>query len=244
MLEMLLQKLKIARESSSRVVFCYKYVWSRIDDYVSLTNLRLEAIQVRDGKVFHTQAAPVLDVNHGKPRVAFADSGIVQVTSGPRSNIVLRERLLHANETAAPVPFCGTREITESSDEKELQVVYDFLTSAAFPGVDMRMPQLFRITKNPERLRLNITPGLLQALDLDPGTPSKEIQDAFMNRLPSISAQTSEGYVLPFDWVYAGGMIAASITGIGKHKPKVLYTRGMDFFRNWCAAKQWSITCC
>ena len=54
MLEMLLQKLKIARESSSRVVFCYKYVWSRIDDYVSLTNLRLEAIQVRDGKVFHT----------------------------------------------------------------------------------------------------------------------------------------------------------------------------------------------
>jgi len=192
MLEMLLQKLKIARESSSRVVFCYKYVWSRIDDYVSLTNLRLEAIQVRDGKVFHTQAAPVLDVNHGKPRVAFADSGIVQVTSGPRSNIVLRERLLHANETAAPVPFCGTREITESSDEKDLQVVYDFLTSAAFPGVDMRMPQLFRITKNPERLRLNITPDLLQALDLDPGTPSKEIQDAFLNKLPSISAQTSE----------------------------------------------------
>lgn len=100
------------------------------------------------------------------------------------------------------------------------------------------------MTKNPSRLRLNVTPDLLAALGLEPGTPLEQIQEVFLSNLASISTTTADGgNVLPFDWVHAGGMVCADATLVGKQKPKILYTRSFDFLRKWVIAKRWTVKC-
>lgn len=139
---MLFDKLKTARGAEPRVVFGYKYLYNKLDNYISLTNLRLEIVQAGEGKILYTSAAPVLDVDHGKLDIKFADSKLLQVVSGSRANIIIREHLLEEGEQAFPPGHVGTEEVDENSRLKVLHTVYDYLTGSAYPGYDMRVPEL------------------------------------------------------------------------------------------------------
>lgn len=240
--EMLFRKLDTAREAVPRVVFGYRYLGRRFDGMISITNVRLEIVQAGNGKVTHTLAAPVLSVQRGRIGIRFCDSNLMQVTTGGRAGILIRSEDLRSDEQAHEPGHFGTEEVTENSDEKVLHTVYDFLTGAAYPGYDMRVPALFRVSKNPERLRLNITSELLSALELPAGTNSKVIEKTFLERLDAVAARTQEGgYIFPFEWIHAGGMVCADAKQMGHAKPAVLFTRSGSFFSNWCKANNWQI---
>lgn len=238
-----LQKLESIRTGSPRVIFGYRYCSSKLDDYVSLTNLRLEVVQVDQGKILYTLAAPVLEVRHGKNFVEFHDRDLVIPTTGPRANILLRDKYLKDGEAAAPAPLCYTVEVTSDSDERILTRVCDMCSKPAFPGIDMRMPAFFRCTKNPSRLRLNYVPELLEALGLEAGISQADMKEAFLDSLQTVATPTDEGWVVPFEWVYAGGMVVTSSVNLGKRSPKILYVRSPQFFRNYVSAKGWVIEC-
>ena len=238
-----LQKLESIRRGPPRVIFGYRYCSSKLADYVSLTNLRLEIVQVNNGQVQYTMAAPVLEVRHGKNFVEFHDRELVIPVDGPRANILLRSRYLKTGETASPAPMCFTAEVTSDSDERILSRVCDICSKPAFPGIDMRMPVFYRCTKNPSRLRLNYVPELLQALGLEAGTAQEDLKSTFLSSLHSIAIPTDEGWVVPFEWVYAGGMVVTAIADLGKRCPKVLHVRSPQFFNNYVNAKGWLLKC-
>lgn len=238
----LYDKLNVARESPPRIIFGYRYYWSVMDDFISLNNIRLEIYQLGNGRVLHTLAVPYLASNHGKSEVVFSDHGMVQITTGNRGSIVTKDIRLKPDEDANPVAHCGTTEIDENASEKELGAFYAVAVGAALPGLDMRMPDVFRLSKYPERLKFNVCSSLLQSLNLPAGTSLQKLQEEAREHIKELSVATSCGYALPFDWIHAGGMCAVSKVGIGK-KVKLWHTRSADFFRNWCCAKGWDVEC-
>lgn len=239
-----LEKFNCIRTGQDRVVFGYRYVRQKIENYISLSNLRLEALQVKDGKVMLTSAAPVLDISHSKGTVAFCDKDVCFITSGPRTNIVIRTKYLKEGEEASPVSSCFSVELTEDSPIEQLRRAVMFGTADAYPGIDMREPEMFRCSKNPERFRLNFNAQLSELLNISETEfkDADKLKQRFLQNIDNLSCKTAEGYVVPFEWIYAGGMVIADAHNMGKLKPNVFFTRSNDFFKNWAAAKGWSIT--
>jgi hypothetical protein len=238
-----LQKLESIREGPDRVIFGYKFCGKTVADYVSLTNLRMEIVQVNQGQIMHTLAAPVLEVRHGKSYIDWHDSDLVMPTTGPRANIILRSRYLKKDEQASPASNCRAVMVTEDSDERLLNRVIALCSKPAYPGIDMREPSFFRCTKNPERMRLNYVPELLAALGLESGVSADVLKEAFMAAINTVTIPTEGGYVVPFEWVYAGGMVVTPALDLGKLFPKTLYVRTPQFFQSYVAAKQWGLQC-
>lgn len=239
-----LQKFESIRNGPSRVIFGYRYITGKLaEDYVSLTNLRLEIVQISAGRVMYNLAAPVLEVHHGKSFIEFDDSNLVVPTEGSRSNIVLRSRYLKQGEVATPAPRCFYEEVTTDSEEKLITRVLELCSKPAFPGIDMRVPQFYRCTKNPSRLRLNYVPDLLEALGLESGCSAEDLKEAFLGSLQSVARPTDEGWVVPFEWVYAGGMVVTTSLDLGSRIPRLVYVRSNQFFQNYVQAKNWNIKC-
>ena len=239
-----LQKFESIRSGPDRVIFGYRYINGKLaEDYVALTNLRLEVVQISDRRVMYNLAAPVLEVRHGKSFIEFHDRDLVIPTEGSRSNILLRSKYLKQGESATPAPKCFYEEVTADSDEKLITRVLDICGKPAFPGIDMRMPQFYRCTKNPSRLRLNYLPELLDALGLESGCSAEELKEAFLGSLQAVARPTNDGWVVPFEWVYAGGMVVTTSLDLGSRIPRLVYVRSNQFFNNYVKAKNWVIEC-
>lgn len=241
--ELLIAKFKDIQASTPRVIFGYRYVVNKklSEAYVPITNLRLEVLQVGGGKVKHTLAVPLLDVRFGKSNIIFADKKVVYVSDGPRANIIIRSWFAKDDEQVTVVPHCGTVTVTEDSKPELLERVCRLWKAPAYPGLDMRVPDMYRCTKNPDRLRLNVTRDLRSALGLKTGVAPEDLKELFMANIESLTVQTDKGYVIPMEWVYAGGMIVADGSTVAKQFPAVCYIRSTEFFKNWCTAHKWDI---
>lgn len=238
-----LEKFESLKQQEGVAIFGYRYYHSKLADYVSLANLRLELLQIGKGKVLYTLAAPVMEVSRGSCSIKYDDCDLVVPQNSDRAGIVIRNRYLRDGEDAAPVANCGTWELTEDSDERLLYRAADMAGKPAYPGTDMREPPYYRCSKNPSRIRLNYNADLLAALGLAPTVRAQELKEAFLNKLSQVASPTDEGWVVPFNWVYAGGMVVVPANDMGKKCPKVLYRRSTDFVRNFAAAKGWNLTC-
>lgn len=239
-----LEKFANLKEGPDKVVFGYRYVRQKIENYISITNLRLEILQVKGGRVMLSSAVPVLDISHNKGTVAFCDKDVCFITSGPRTNIIARTKYLKEGEEATPVSFCYAEELTEDSQLDYLKRAVMFHSADAYPGIDMREPEMFRCSKNPERFRLNFNTQLAELL----GSSENEFKNAtvfkekFIKNIDSLACKTKEGYVVPFDWIYAGGMVIADASFMGKLKPSTFFIRSNTFLEHWAMAKGWNIT--
>lgn len=240
--EEVLDKFEDLRKTGSVVVYGYRYFKSKIENYISISNLRLEIIQVNKGRVLYTLAAPILQVSHNKNKILFTDNKLVVVTDGPRANIVLREQYLKDGEEASPVQHFGTTELTVDSDIKLLKyVVEEVYRQGHIAGIGIRLPMFYRCTKNPERLRLNFNETLLENLGLETNCGSAKLKEAFLRNIDTLASKTEKGYVIDFSWVNAGGMVVALATAIGSKRPIETDIRLPAFFNNSVKANGWEI---
>lgn len=242
--ELILSKFEDLRKDSPRVIFGYTYYHRDKDvNYIAAQNMRLEAVQLKDGKVLYTKAAPILHSGRGLNSVRFCDKGLVFITTGPRTNIVLKEEYLKDDEEAAPATHLGTEEVTCESNIEIIYKVVNLLTSKPFSGLSMRLPDFFRMTKNPSRMRLNINKDLLDHLGLDNTAGSTVIKQKFLDNLDTIAGRTDKGYVVPMEWINAGGMLTVDGRDLGKGKPKITYIRTPEFFSQYVKTHNWEIEC-
>ena len=240
--ELLLSKFEALRKDSPRVVFGYTYYQRQIEDqYIALHNMRLEIVQVNEGKVLYTRAAPVLNVHRGVSSVVFCDRNVVFITSGPRSNILLKAEYLKENEEATQAAHFGTEEVTCDSSTQTIATVVHMLTGKPFPGLSMRLPDFYRMTKNPERIRLNINKELLENLGLENCTDQEVIKQKFLENINTIAGRTEKGYVIPLAWCYSGGMLAVDKRDLGRTTPKITYIRTIDFLRQYVRSHAWEV---
>lgn len=242
--ELILSKFEDLRKDSSRVIFGYTYYKKdEAPAYIAAHNMRMEAVQLHEGKVLYTRAAPILNAGRGRSNIRFCDKDLVFITSGQRSNILLKQDCLKEGEEAAPASHLGTEEVTCESRLDIIKRVVNLLTSRPFPGLDMRLPDFYRMTKNPERLRLNINKDLLDNLGLDNSASQDKIKEKFLENIGTISYRTDKGYVIPVSWINAGGMLSIDARDLGKCKPKITYIRTIEFFRQYVKNNNWEIEC-
>ena len=238
-----LEKFLSIKEGPCQTIFGWRYLNHKLEDYVAISNLRLEMVRKLPDKVLYTLAAPVMEVSHGKADIRYYDSDLVLVTKGKRANIILRSCYLKEGDEAVPAPNCSTVEVTEDSPEQYIEKVVDTFTRPVFPGLDMRIPDYYRCSKDPSRLRLNFSASLRQALGLPANVSAEDLKESFMENLHNVASATSEGWVVPFEWVYAGGMVVVPAFNMGKRRPKLLYVRTNQFVENYIKANQWKIQC-
>ena len=238
-----LEKFISIKDGPCQTLFGWRYFNHKLEDYVAISNLRLEMVQKLPDKILYTLAAPVMEVSHGKAEIRYYDKDLVFVTKGRKANIIMRSCYLKDSDEAVPAPSCGTVEVTEDSDERYIERVTDLFSNPAFPGLDMRVPDYFRCSKDPSRLRLNFSASLRQALGLPSNVTAEELKEAFMENLQNVASATSEGWVVPFEWVYAGGMVVVPAVNMGKRRPKLVYVRSNQFVENFIKANQWKIRC-
>ena len=242
--DMILSKFESLRKDSPRVILGYTYYCREKElGYIAAHNMRMEIVQLNDGKVLYTRAAPILHVGRGVTSVKFCDHGLVFVTSGQRTNIVLKEEFLKEGEEAAPATHLGSEEVTCDSSIDTLKKVIYLLSSKPFTGLSMRLPDFYRMTKNPSRMRLNINKELLDHLGLDNSAGSDVIKQKFLENIDSIAGKTDKGYVIPMEWINAGGMLTVDGRDLGSGKPRITYIRTLDFFRQYVKTHNWEITC-
>lgn len=238
-----LEKFISIKEGPCQTVFGWRYFNHKLEDYVAISNLRLEMVQKLPDKILYTLAAPIMEISHGVASIRYSDHDLVLVTKGRKANIIMRSCYLKESDEAVPAPNCLTEEVTEDSPERYIERVVDLFSKPAFPGLDMREPDYYRCSKDPSRLRLNFSASLRQALGLPSNVSAENLKTVFMENLQNVACATSEGWVVPFEWVYAGGMVVVPAVNMGKRRPKLVYVRSNQFIENFLRANQWKIRC-
>lgn len=237
----ILEKIESAKASKDCVLFAWRYKNSKLEKkYVSLTNIRFEAIQIHNGKMLFTQAAPVIRLVRGKSSVVYYDKDVFTITEGKRAGINVLSSTLLEGEVAHEASSLGTIEVTADTDARVLSKIADMLSVGGYPGIDMREPEYFRCTKRPEKLKLNFSSDLMQAIKAKPGSTTQELKESFLAALPTIGLPTTSGWVVPYDYVFSGGMVIADGTVVIKSNA-FLQERPYAYFLGYVNTHGWNI---
>lgn len=242
MIEQKIEKINNAKQMQDRVLFAWRFKDRKLEGkYVSLTNLRLEVLQIHNGRMLYTQAAPILKCVRGSNEVCYYDNNVMIITAGKRAGITVLAETLKDGEEAHLASMLGTVEITNDTDTNYINKAYTMLVDGGYPGRDMRVPQLFRCTKQPKSLKVNYTTDLLKLIKAPAGATSDQLENCFVNSINKIGTATSSGFVIPFEYVYAGGMVVADGTGVTKNGTSYMQERSYDFFQQYVKFHDWKI---
>lgn len=237
----ILEKIDSAKTRDC-VLFGWKYKNSKLEKkYVSLTNIRFEALQIHNGKILFTQAAPVIRLVRGRSSVVYYDKDVLTITEGKRAGINVLSSTLLDGEVAHEASSLGTVEITADTEERVLTKVADMLAAGGYPGIDMREPEYFRCTKHPEKLKLNFSSDLMQAVKAKPGSTAQELRECFLAALPTVGLPTTSGWVIPYDYVFSGGMVIADGIAVLKNNA-FLQERPYSYFLSYVNTHGWNLT--
>ena len=236
----ILEKIESAKTKDC-VLFGWKYRNSKLEKkYVSLTNIRFEAVQIHNGKMLFTQAAPIIRLVRGKSSVVYYDKDVLTITEGKRAGINVLSSTLLDGEVAHEASALGTVEITSDTDSRILTKVAEMLEAGGYPGIDMREPEYFRCTKRPEKLKLNFSSNLMEIINAKPGASAQEMRESFLASLPTLGMPTTSGWVIPYDYVFSGGMVIADGTAVIKSN-NFLQERSYTYFLSYINTRGWNI---
>ena len=231
-------KLKSIEEP--QVLFRWRYLGNKIaGQFISITNLRLETVQIEKGKVLLSQSAPVVIMHQGKPLVIMKSDNITHITTGLRGGIVISGCSLREGEEGHVPKMSGSRYLNEESSVDDINIAYDMCSEEPYPGIDMRMPELFRCSANYSKFKPAMSPELYDVLGLYNPT-TDVVQRAFIEDISKFSIKTAVGYIVPYSYVHAGGMIVVDGSNITR-TGSVVYKRSLDFFKTYIRNKKWEI---
>ena len=235
-----LNKLRQIEENC--MLFRWKYMGNKVSNqFISISNLRLETLQFKDGSIMLNQSVPVVIMSKGRPSVVMHSSNVTHITTGSRGGIVITGCNLRDDEEGHIPKATGDFLITKDTPDDILDVALDIAQRDYVPGIDMRMPELFRCSANHNKLKPALSKELLQLLNLDfDDVTIEELQEAFARKIGEFSIQTSIGYIIPYSYIHAGGMIVVDGRCLTK-AGSVVYKRSLDFFNRYCENHKWEI---
>lgn len=234
-----LEKIKQIKEDC--ILFRWRYLGNKIaEQFISITNLRLEIVQFKGDQVLLSQAVPVVAMRLGKPDVILQSDNITHITTGIRGGIVISGCKLRADEEGHKPKMSGSRYINEESSYDDIDTVADIIKQAPYPGIDMRMPELFRCSSNVVKMKPSWSQDLLDVIGGTEQDSTEVLFDKFMHFLSNFSVKTSIGYVIPYNFIHAGGMIIVDGTSITRNGG-VVYKRSLSFFKQYVENHKWKI---
>ena len=231
---------KIRAIDENQVLFRWRYLGNKVaGQFISITNLRLEIVQLKDGNILLNQAAPVVIMRQGRPYVIMKSDNITHITTGIRGGIVISGCSLREGEEGHVPKMTGSRYLNEESDIEDINTVYSICEEDPYPGIDMRMPELFRCSANYDKFKPAMSTDLYNILGLSNPT-TEEVKQAFIDNISTFAVKTAVGYIVPYSYIHSGGMIVVDGRCITK-TGSVVYKRSLDFFDRYCENHKWEI---
>ena len=214
------------------------------DDYLLLSNLRLNVLTCTNGRVFYSSAAAIVYNVHGRPVVSFRDKDLLTIVNGSnRMGINVPSGMLKPGEEAAPTRFCEWREVDEDHCPKWLeQRIMGMATSTVYCVSQIRMPDLYRISKKPETLKPIFTSALIKAIGGEKGDSTETLMQKFHDNLDLFGIYNSEGYIVPNEYICAGGCCVVAARGIPAATGSIVFSMPLKSFVADVSRLHWDIT--
>lgn len=213
-------------------------------DYLLLSNLRLNVLTAHCGRVFYSSSAAVLYNAHGRPVISFRDHDLLTICSGSnRSGINVPAGMLKPDEEAAPTRFCEWREVDEDLCPNWLeQRIMSMATSTVYCVSQIRMPDVYRISKKPETLKPIFTSQLIRAIGGDKSDSTEMLMRKFHANLDLFGIYNSEGYIVPYEYICAGGCCVVAARGIPAATGSIVFSMPLKSFVADASRLHWNIT--
>ena len=182
---------------------------------IRLSDLRLNVLSVDGDRITLSISAPVVVYEHGRQKVKFLDRGVVTVTEGERKGLNLMVSHVRDNEKFVACSLCASRRIDSANQPSWVaKRVLSMGCSPLVPVTKLVVPNIYRLTRDPNKLRLVLTRGLVEALGKKMTDPLEEIRAAFISAGHWFGEWTDEGFLVPEQYVASGGMGVVLPTGI------------------------------
>lgn len=214
------------------------------NEFIPLSEMRLVSVScARRGELWYSMAAPVLYLDKGFPKVMMADSDVYTILEGKRPGVNVFSRLLRKGEKAKQTTRCCSGMVTDRDvGPKHVQnMVMSLDERVPTPVCRIVVPDMFRISKDPVRLKPRITQELLTVIGSRPSDSPDEVRRKFLQALPLLGADTGDGWVVPADYVVAGGCVVVGSRGISARAGSVVHAVATDLFRMDVLQRSWSV---
>lgn len=239
------EKMANLRRLEDMAIFKWSGGHKRIaKDYLLLSNVRLQSLTCTNGRVFYSSAAAILYNVHGRPVISFRDHDLLTIIEGSnRAGINVQSGMLKPGEEAAPTRFCEWREIDEDHCPGWLvQRIMGMATSTVYCVSQIRMPDVYRISKKPETLKPIFTSSLIAAIGGSREDSTEVLMEKFHENLDLFGIYNSEGYVIPADYICAGGCCVVAARGIPAATGSITFSMPLKTFVADVSRLHWCIT--
>ena len=210
-------------------------------EFVYLNDLRLNALLCIKGRVMFCCAAPVLYVGRGRATVRFYDKNVLKVQNGKRQSVNILASWLKDDEEATEVKYLAHEIVKENAKQWIAQKIMSMACAQPLHSAyHVPVPQMYRLTRNPETLVPVITTAMYKALGLSRDTPMADVRAAFLSKLNLFGDTIDDGYVIADEYVVSGGCCVASARGMFPKSGSVVFTMPATTFlaemdeKNWC----------
>jgi len=213
-------------------------------DYLLLSNLRLNVLSCSGGHIYYSSSAPIMYQVHGRPVISFRDRDLMTVIAGSnRVGINVPSNMLKQGEEATQTRFCEWREVDEEHTPKWLeQRIMSMVTGTIYHAYQMRLPDLYRISKKPETLKPIFSANLINAIGGEPGDSTEELLRKFHANLELFGEYKEDGYICPAEYICAGGCCVVASKGIPATNGSVVFTMPLKSFVAEASRQHWQIT--
>lgn len=236
----MLDKIERLARADDFVIYRWITHGKRIENqYYRLADVRLQGIRYGAGKVSLFEAAAIPIASGPPNRLLLRSSGIFSILDGDHAGLLSTE--VPEGASFAVAQHTGVEEITQSSPRHKLELVRTLVTSPYLPVCTIVLPNMYRLTRNPARLRLHVTQDLLDAWSLPQGCSSADIDRAFQQYLDTCASNTGSGYIVPADMVHSGGTIVCDSMLVSRNSTSSIFGLPGATFDAVCAAKLYQI---
>lgn len=186
------------------------------EDYILLSNLRLNVISCNNGKIVYSVSAPIMYNVHGRPVISFHDRGLLTIISSPsRAGVNVQARMLRNDEEGTQTRYCEWRVVDEDHCPKWLEnKILSMCTGVMYPTACVRLPDIYRISKKPETLRPIFTSSLINMIGGSREDTAEELMRKFRAKLDLFGFFTQEGFIIPNEYICSGGCCVIGAKGV------------------------------
>ena len=209
----ILDKLTKIKATDSIAIYKWMYKGKKIaNSYIALSDLRFIAFTSNNGVATLTSAAPILFMERNRPIIQFRDSNIVTIVDGKRAGINVDVRFVKPNETFVETRHCFTKTLTtENLEHPYIQsIVSDMVTRLAYPVSAIRVPELYRISKDVKNFKPLLNKDTIAMIGGLPSDTVEQLMDKFYDSIAVFGLQLEDGLVISNNYVISGGCCVCS----------------------------------
>ena len=212
-------------------------------DYILLSNVRLNVLTCSGGNVIYSSSAPVVYNVKGRPVISFRDRDLMTIISGSaRAGINVVSSMLKDGEEAAQTRYCEWRVVDADHCPQWLENrIMSMATGTIYHAYQMRLPEMFRISRKPETLKPIFSATLIKAIGGEAKDNTETLTKKFHQNLKLFGEFHDDGYIIPAEYICAGGCCVVAAKGIPAATGSIVFTMPLKTFTAECARRHWQI---